>query len=201
MLLLRKRYDAGAATMKQAQVLNDKDIKRVLAAIAKRSYSSRDRAMFMLSLLAGMRVGEIAALKVCDVYEADGAVKDSIRLTKDQTKGSEARTVLLNAQAQEELRLYARTLSRSAEQPLFVSKWGKAMSANSLVQVFGRFYKLAGLSNASSHSGRRSFITNLAHKGVNVRVLAALSGHKNLSTTQKYIEVGEHQLRAAVELM
>ncbi len=187
--------------MKQAQVLNDKDIKRVLAAIAKRSYSSRDRAMFMLSLLAGMRVGEIAALKVCDVYEADGAVKDSIRLTKDQTKGSEARTVLLNAQAQEELRLYARTLSRSAEQPLFVSKWGKAMSANSLVQVFGRFYKLAGLSNASSHSGRRSFITNLAHKGVNVRVLAALSGHKNLSTTQKYIEVGEHQLRAAVELM
>ncbi len=83
--------------MKQAQVLNDKDIKRVLAAIAKRSYSSRDRAMFMLSLLAGMRVGEIAALKIYDVYEADGSVKDSIRLTKDQTKGSEARSVLLNA--------------------------------------------------------------------------------------------------------
>ena len=41
--------------MKQAQVLSDKDIKRVLAAIDKRSYSSRDRAMFMLSLLAGMR--------------------------------------------------------------------------------------------------------------------------------------------------
>ena len=51
--------------MKQAQVLNDKDIKRVLAAIAKRSYSKRDRAMFMLSYLAGMRVGEIAALQVC----------------------------------------------------------------------------------------------------------------------------------------
>ncbi len=187
--------------MKQAQVLNDKDIKRVLTAIAKRSYSSRDRAMFMLSLLAGMRVGEISALRVNNVYEADGAVKDSIRLSKDQTKGSEARTVLLNAQAQEELRMYARTLSRTGEQPLFVSKWGKAMSPNSLVQVFGRFYKLAGLSNASSHSGRRSFITNLAHKGVNVRVLAALSGHRNLSTTQKYIEVGEHQLRAAVELV
>ena len=67
--------------------------------------------------------------------------------------------------------------------PLFVSKWGKAMSPNSLVQVFGRFYKLAGLSNASSHSGRRSFLTGLAHKGVNMRVLAALAGHKNISTT------------------
>jgi integrase/recombinase XerD len=200
MLLLRKHYEAGAAAMKQAQVLNERDVKRVLAAIAKRRYSKRDRAMFMLSYLAGMRVGEIAALRVSDVYEADGSVKDQIRLAKNQTKGSEARSVLLNAQAQEELRLYARTLSRTGEQPLFVSKWGKAMSPNSLVQVFGRFYKLAGLSNASSHSGRRSFITTLSSKGVSVRVLAALAGHKNISTTQRYIEVGDHQLRAAVEM-
>jgi len=187
--------------MKQAQVLNDKDVKRVLAAITKRSYSSRDRAMFMLSYLAGMRVGEIAALKVSDVFEADGRVKEQIRLSSTQTKGSEARTVLLNAQVQEEMRLYARALTRKGDAPLFVSKWGKQMSANSLVQVFGRFYRLAGLSNASSHSGRRSFLTGLAHKGVNVRVLAALAGHKNISTTQRYIEVGEHQLRAAVELL
>ena len=73
--------------MKQAQVLQERDVKRVLAAIAKRSYSSRDRAMFMLSYLAGMRVGEIAALTVGDVYEADGSVKAQIRLSKDQTKG------------------------------------------------------------------------------------------------------------------
>lgn len=187
--------------MKQAQVLNERDIKRVLGAIAKRSYASRDRAMFMLSYLAGMRVGEIAALKVSDVYEVDGRVKEQIRLSSTQTKGGEARTVLLNATAQEEMRLYARTLTRQGDQPLFVSKWATAMSPNSLVQVFGRFYKLAGLSNASSHSGRRSFLTGLAHKGVNVRVLAALAGHKNISTTQRYIEVGEHQLRAAVEMV
>lgn len=187
--------------MKQAQVLSERDVKRVLAAIAKRSYSSRDRAMFMLSYLAGMRVGEIAALRVSDVYEADGAVKAQIRLSSAQTKGAVARTVLLNAAAQEEMSVYARTLARKGDDPLFVSKWGTAMCANSLVQVFGRFYKLAGLSNASSHSGRRSFLTGLAHKGVNVRVLAALAGHKNISTTQRYIEVGEHQLRAAVEMV
>ena len=73
--------------MRQAQFLADNDARRLLAAITKRSYSGRDRAMFMLSLLAGMRVGDIAALKACDVYEADGLVKDSIRLKKDQTKG------------------------------------------------------------------------------------------------------------------
>ena len=187
--------------MKQAQVLSERDLKRVLAAIAKRSYSSRDRAMFQLSYLAGMRVGEIAALRVSDVYEADGTVKAHIRLSSSQTKGSEARTVLLNATVQEELRVYSRTLTRTGDAPLFVSKWGKQMSTNSLVQVFGRFYRQAGLSNASSHSGRRTFLTGLAHKGVNVRVLAALAGHKNISTTQRYIEVGEHQLRAAVEMV
>lgn len=187
--------------MKQAQVLSERDVKRVLVAITKRRYSSRDRAMFMLSFLAGMRVGEISTLRVSDVFEADERVKDQIRLSSTQTKGSEARTVLLNVQVQEELRLYARTLTRKGDEPLFVSKWGMAMSPNSLVQVFGRFYKLAGLSNASSHSGRRSFLTGLAHKGVNVRVLAALAGHRNISTTQRYIEVGEHQLRAAVEMI
>ena len=187
--------------MKQAQVLSETDVKRVLAAIARRGTSARDRAMFQLSFLAGMRVGEIAALRVCDVYEADGRVKAQIRLDKSQTKGGEARTVLLNAQAQSELLDYRRELPRVGEEPLFVSRYGTAMSANSLVQVFGRIYRQAGLGNASSHSGRRSFITGLAHKGVNVRVLAALVGHKSISTTQRYIEVGEHQLRAAIELI
>lgn len=50
--------------MEQAQVLNEKDIKRVLAAIAKRSYSSRNSAIFMLSLLARMRAIAIPDLTV-----------------------------------------------------------------------------------------------------------------------------------------
>lgn len=187
--------------MKQAQVLSERDVKRVLGVIAKRRYSARDRAMFMLTYLAGMRVGEVAALKVSDVYELDDRVKEQIRLTKHQTKGNEARTVLLNAQMQEELQRYSYTLSRKGSEPMFVSKYGKQMCANSVVQVFGRFYRLAGLSNASSHSGRRSYITQLASKGVSVRVIATLSGHKSISTTQRYIEVGEHQLRAAIELL
>jgi integrase/recombinase XerD len=186
--------------MRQAQVLSDRDVNRVLAAIAKRTYAHRDRAMFMLSLLAGMRVGEIAAVRVSDAYEADGTVRDHIRLSAKQTKGSEARTVLLNQRMQDELGLYARTLTRKGTEPLFVSKWGKQMSPNSLVQVFGKFYRAAGLANASSHSGRRTMITSMASKGISVRVIAAISGHKNISTTQRYIEVGEHQLRAALEL-
>jgi len=123
MLQLRKHCEAQAITVRQAQVLNDKDVKRVLAAITKRSHSSTDRAMFMLSDLAGMQVGEIVALKVSDVFGTEGSVKEKIRISSAQTKGARARTVLLNANSQEEMRLYARALVRKTEEPLFVSKW------------------------------------------------------------------------------
>ena len=95
--------------MKQAAVSRERDMKRVLAEIAKRSYSSRERAKFMPSYLVGMRVGEIAALKVSDVSDRDGVVRDYIRLDKHQTKGSETSTALLKPQAQEDLRIYRTT--------------------------------------------------------------------------------------------
>lgn len=88
------------------------------------------------------------------------------------------------------MRLYAKTLSRTGDAPLLVSKWAQRVSVNSLVQVFGRFCRWAGLRNASSDSGRCTFLTGLAHKGVNARVLASLTKHKNISNTQRYIEVG-----------
>ena len=64
-----------------------------------------------------------------------------------------------------------------------------------------RWLGYARLDKVTSHSGRRTFITGLAHKGVNVRVLAALAGHRNIATTQRYIELNDHVLREAVELV
>ncbi len=62
-------------------------------------------------------------------------------------------------------------------------------------------YRAAGIDGATSHSGRRSFITNLAKLGVSARVLMSLAGHQNLSTTQRYIDIKPSMLRAAVELV
>lgn len=84
---------------------------------------------------------------------------------------------------------------------LITSKSGKQFSANGLCQLMLKLYDDAGLDRATSHSTRRTFITTLAHKGVNVRVLAALAGHKTIGTTQKYIDLNDNILRAAVELM
>jgi len=62
-------------------------------------------------------------------------------------------------------------------------------------------YKRAGLDGASSHSGRRTFITTLANKGVGVRVLMALAGHRNMSTTQRYIDLNPEMMKSAANLV
>ena len=70
-----------------------------------------------------------------------------------------------------------------------------------MCQFFFWLYRNAGVSGASSHSGRRTFITSLAQKGIGVRVLASLAGHRNIAVTQRYIDVNDEMKRNAVELI
>ena len=188
--------------MKRAHILTEREIKRVFAHMSERAFAERNRAMFQLSIYAGMRVGEIAALLWSDVFTPDHRVREQIQLTAAQTKGHTARTVLLNAQVQRELAQYGKHQGTSTiGAPLFVSKAGTAFSPNSLVQVFARTYKASGIDQATSHAGRHYFLTTLANKGVAIHVLAALAGHRNLSTTAVYLHANPTVLRAAVELV
>jgi len=63
-----------------------------------------------------------------------------------------------------------------------------------------RLYENAHIKGASSHSTRPTFITNLANKGVNVRVIAELASHKSIQTTQRYIDTNDTMLSNAVDL-
>jgi integrase/recombinase XerD len=85
--------------------------------------------------------------------------------------------------------------------PLFRSQKGGHFSANTMCQLFLNIFHACGLQGASSHSGRRTFITRLANKGIGVRVLAALAGHSSIAVTQRYIDVNDDQLANAVELL
>ena len=69
------------------------------------------------------------------------------------------------------------------------------------MNLFQRLYASAGIQGASSHSGRRQFVTKLADQGINVRLVQSLARHKHLSTTQRYIDVNENALRQALEVM
>lgn len=87
------------------------------------------------------------------------------------------------------------------DRPLFYTEKSVGFSANTLTQWFHWTYKKAGIGGASSHSGRRTFITTLANKGIGVRVLASLAGHRSIAVTQAYIDVNDEMKRAAVELV
>ena len=190
--------------MSQAKTLTAHELRRVLDYVATRQHAARNRAMLLATHYAGMRVGEVAALKFSDVVDNAGALKNEIRLTAEQTKGSEARVVYVGEKLQKELARYlAAYKPRNLDDKLFYTqkRMKTGFNANTLCQHFHHLYRKAGLDGASSHSGRRTFITNLASKGVSVRVLMSLAGHADISTTQKYIDVNDNQLRAAVDLV
>ena len=188
--------------MSQAKTLNEKEIKAVLNLIATRKHAARNRCMLLVTHYAGMRVGEVAALKIGDVWSIDGGIRDEVNLAKEQTKGNFARSVFLPAKLRKELIAYIAGIDRSdVKKPLFSTQKREGFSANTLCQHFHYLYGQAGIKGASSHSGRRTFITTLANKGVGVRVLMELAGHRSMAVTQKYIDVNDEMKRKAVELI
>ena len=190
--------------MKQARVLMEQEQRRLLAVIADTRYAARNRMAFMLSYMGGLRVGEIASLRVSDVLDSEGRVREQIRLSAEITKGGHARIAFVNDRLRKELERYAASLSdkeRQPERPLLVTQKGRPFTANVLCQLMGGLYKQAGFDGASSHSGRRWFITKLAHSGISAKVIMTLAGHKHLGTTQRYIDVNDEMMRQAVSVL
>jgi len=189
--------------MPQAKTLNIEEIDKVLEVVKLNKYPERDRIMILISFWSGMRAGEIASLKIGDVLGHDGNVKTEVRLKPEQTKGNRHRKVLLGEKLREELLVYIKDLDqKDVHLPLIKSQQGNGFfRANALVQKFKFIYEQAGVYGASSHSGRRTFITTLANKGTSVRVLQALAGHRHIGTTQMYIDVNEELMRKAIEMV
>jgi integrase/recombinase XerD len=189
--------------MAQAKTLSTADIERLLAHIDTRKHAVRNRAMVLFTHWAGLRIGEVACLRWSDVLTTDGVVKDEIRLLPDMTKGRHARTVFVSAKLKAELQAYAaqvKCVDRSY--PFFASQKSikAGFTANSLAQTLALLYAGAGLEGASSHSGRRTFLTTLANKGTAIHLLKTLAGHRSISTTAAYLYSSPTQLKAAVEL-
>ena len=129
-------------------------------------------------------------------------MRDAFVLQRSQTKGARTRTVCVNRTLRVALEQYRPTLySTLPTAPLFESRKGRHLSANTMCQLFLGVFSDCGLRGATSHTPRRTFITQLANKGVGVRVLAELAGHSSIAVTQRYIDVNDAQLARAVELL
>lgn len=199
--------------MSQARVLTEKELRKVLNFCNTQPHATRNRTMLLCTHMAGMRVGEVAALTVSDVLAMDGTVKEEIALSAHQTKGNRARTVLVPRKLREELTSYLQqrygisnllaVTQTDTQRALFPTQKNpkRGFTANTLCQLFHKIYKDSQMYGATSHSGRRTFITKLADKGVGVRVLMALAGHKSIAKTQRYIELNPTIMKAAVELI
>ena len=199
--------------MKQARTLNDKELNALLLYINTRKHAARDRAIVLMTFWGGMRIGEVAATRIKDILGADGTIKHEINLTAEQTKGKYGRTVVLAEKLRKELMDYLLTRFDKKEfvalhysdlinKPLFATQKSEGFSANTLTYTMHMLYKDAGfLDGASSHSGRRSFLTHLSAKSVPLKVLMELAGHRQAQTTMRYINVTSDMKRAAVELV
>lgn len=190
--------------MGQAKTFTDQELDRPLSFIVTQPHAARNRAMMLMTFWADLRVGEVAQLRFGDVFDAACLVKSEIRLDPEITKGRQARTVFVSQKLREELNTFAKAHSTGApDDALFPTQKNanRGFTPNTCAQHFLTLCKRAGILNASSHSGRRTFITHLANKGVSVRVLASLAGHRSITTTQRYIDVNDEMKRQAVELI
>ena len=203
-IAVAKLYLKAKTMAKQAKVLNNNEIRRVLDYVATRKHSARNRALVMMMFNTGMRVSEVASLRIKDAVDSEGNIKNEILLLAENTKTNEARTVFINEKLRKELQQYAKLLTNeNINQKFFYSQKrdSDGFTANTLTQHFHYLYKRVGLDGASSHSSRRTFITTLANKGIGVRVIMGLSGHKALSSVQCYIDCNSELMRNAVEMV
>lgn len=193
--------------MAQARTLNEKELNLLLLYINTTKHAARNRAMVLMTFFGGMRIGEVAATKIGDVLAADGTIKNEIRLTAEQTKGKHARTVILADKLRKELLIYlqqrfntkqliALSYTDKMSKPLFNTQKREGFTANTACYHFHMLYKAAGLDGASSHSGRRSYLTHLSAKSVPLKVLMELAGHRQAQTTMRYINVTTDMKRA-----
>jgi integrase/recombinase XerC len=191
---------------KQAKLLSDANVALVLQRLETRRYPIRDKVMFLLSVKAGLRAKEIANLTWSMVTDADGVVSDSIALVNKASKGRRGgREIPINRQLREALVALKAFKTASPEDRVIFSERDVGYSENAVAVWFHRLYSGLGLQGASSHSGRRTFITkaakNITLAGGSLRDVQQLAGHSSLSTTQRYIEGSTEAKRKLVDII
>lgn len=181
---------------KRANTLTDKRVRQALEACS----GHRDRAMFLLSVKAGLRAKEIAGLTWPHIDFQDGVLR--LRTTK----GDKPRTVPMAKELASELRMLR---ADSRHYHVFTNTHankGAPLTPDAAARFFHRLYKhKLGWDGYSSHSGRRTFCTNVGRKiaaaGGSMRDVMAMMGHENLQTTQGYLEQSQDAQKKVVDML
>ena len=142
---------------------------------------ARRRAMYALLLNSGMRLGELAFLKLKDLDWEQ-------RRVKVYGKGAKERYVPFNLEVQREIRRYLHYLDRSCDE-LWIGKSGRPMTYQSIEKDLGRMFQRAGFVGTlkdACHIFRRTFAMQLLEDGLDVMFVQQIMGHSTLEVLRKH---------------
>ena len=194
---------------KQAKILSDKQQNLTMAHLETTRYPLRNKIIFLLSFKEGLRAKEISKLAWCMVCNSDGKIADVINLSNNASKGKysgriiplhkELKILLADLLAEKQKDEYF-----SLDKPVIATERGEHTTPQVIVNFFYHLYKTIGFNGCSSHSGRRTFITNAAKHislvGGTLNDVRLLAGHSSLATTQRYIAYDTEAQRKIVEM-
>lgn len=191
---------------KQAKTLSKHQQAALLSYLKTTRHPERNKVVFLLSTRAGLRSKEIAFITWSMVTDAEGELTDAIKLQNRASKGRSGGVVWMNNDLKQALAEYKAILADvNGDDRIIKTERNHSASPQVIVNIFQSWYKKLGFEGCSSHSGRRTFITNAARKistvGGSIRDVQALARHSSLQMTQRYIECDVEAQKKVVQLV
>jgi integrase/recombinase XerD len=157
--------------------------------------TERDRTLFSIALFSGARINEVCSLLAEDVYNPQGKVRPYLLIRKSNSKGQlGTRTLPIIEDLRQVLAAYQ---PRTGEVYLFPGRFQGHIHPDSAARILRKACKKAGIEGASTHSFRRTALTQMSNAGIPLRVIAQMSGHRDLSQLYAYLEVKDEQVLGA----
>jgi integrase/recombinase XerD len=176
----------------QAKILTQSEIQLLFS---QGLLTSRDRALFGICLYCCCRINEACTLNVNDVY-SKGRVRPELLIRKGNTKGKLATRSI---PVIEDLRGLLLAYRHPEGGYLFPGRHGRNhINSDSAARILREAMNRVEIEGGSTHSFRRTGLTQLSNAGIPLRVIQEISGHNNLEQLQKYLEVKPEQVRGAV---
>lgn len=175
----------------QPRVLSEPEYKRLFAAVHG---EIRDETIIELLLQTGMRLAELARLRIADIDLPAKVDRQHTGAVQVHGKGRKERTITLNYKVCRALRNYLQVRPKLDEETLFLTKFGLPIGPRSIENIVAKYAAAAGISGASPHSLRHTFATHHVKKGTSLASVRAALGHENLATTSLYVGLAREQM-------